>query len=507
MTPEIVLGPPGTGKTTALLEIVQAELRAGTRPERIGYLAFTRRAAGEAASRASEQLGLDSSELRYFRTIHSLCFRELGLERGDVLEGRRLLEFGQWCGVKLTEGGVGLEDGTTFGYLPGDRVLFLENLARVRGRTVAQQYDEDPDDLPRSLVERVVRDLHRYKADTALLDYTDMLVEFVARGVAPQLDVVLVDEAQDLSLLQWRVVDKLAAGARRVVIAGDDDQAIYRWAGADVERFVAMPGTVRVLGQSWRCPAAVQGLAAEVLARLRHRRAKEWAPRPEAGAVIRAERADAVDWSGDDVLVLVRNAEVARRRVLPLLSERGIVYEWRGASSVSRSTLDAVVIWEKLRRGEQVVAADVRRAYTLLEVGRGVQRGHKSLPRVPDEQPLGISELQTQHGLLTQAIWHEALTISGGTGKIDEEERTYLMRALRAGEKLTARPRVRVSTIHGAKGGQAERVVLLRDVARRTASEARRWPDDEARVWYVGVTRARQELVVVAPDGRDAYRL
>ena len=69
----IVLGPPGTGKTTTLLSLTEKFLEEGVPPHRIGYLAFTRKAANEALDRAVERFGLDKNELLYFRTIHSLC--------------------------------------------------------------------------------------------------------------------------------------------------------------------------------------------------------------------------------------------------------------------------------------------------------------------------------------------------------------------------------------------------------------------------------------------------
>ena len=83
----IILGPPGTGKTTTLLNLVDDFMKAGVDPKRIGYFSFTRKAAHEAASRAAEKFNLDEKQdLIYFRTLHSLAFRMLGLNKERVMK-------------------------------------------------------------------------------------------------------------------------------------------------------------------------------------------------------------------------------------------------------------------------------------------------------------------------------------------------------------------------------------------------------------------------------------
>ena len=73
----------------------------------------------------------------------------------------------------------------------------------------------------------------------------------------------------------------------------------------------------------------------------------------------------------------------------------------------------------------------------------------------------------------------------------------YIVRMRQNGEMLSKRPRVRLSTIHAAKGGEADHVVLLREMARRTYREMDANPDAERRVWYVAATRARSKLTLV----------
>lgn len=498
--PTILLGPPGTGKTTTLLKAVAAELKSGTKPDRIGFVTFTRRAAEEATGRACEQFGLSRKELPYFRTLHSMCFRQLGLSRGDVLDGDRVRrDFASYAGVEIT--GRWTDDGTFSGYAEGDRILFMENLARVRGTSLRAQFDADNDGQRWRRIEQVSGALKAFKSEQGVLDYTDMLVRFAAEGLAPSLDVLFVDEAQDQSKLQWDVVNSLAHNARRLVIAGDDDQAIYRWAGADVEYLIQLEGDASVLGQSYRCPKVIQQLAEGVIGEVASRRAKKWAPRKGAGFVGRLASFRDTDLEGEwnegvqPVLVLARNEYVLREIVEPELRSRGIIYEHAGRTSVKASTLEAVDAWEDLRAGREVPVTSALRAYGLMTSGRGVARGHKELPAFPDRgegaMPVKITDLQKRGGLLTTAIWHDALD------RMAPEEVSYILAARRLGEKLRARPRVRLSTIHGAKGGEARHVVLFKEMARRTFREMEINPDDERRVWYVAVTRAREKLTLV----------
>ena len=67
------------------------------------------------------------------------------------------------------------------------------------------------------------------------------------------------------------------------------------------------------------------------------------------------------------------------------------------------------------------------------------------------------------------------------------------------------KPRIRLATIHGSKGGEADHVVLLPDMARRTHEEMLVQPEDEARVWYVAATRARRQLTLVKPRDKLHY--
>jgi DNA helicase-2/ATP-dependent DNA helicase PcrA len=490
MRTEIILGPPGTGKTTALLAAVEEELGRGTPPDRIGYVSFTRRAAQEAVARACAKFKLSPRDFPFFRTLHSLCYHQLGLKRSDVFQGTKLREFGDYAGVSVT--GHWTEEGSFEGYEVGDRILFMENLARTRMVNLKASFIVNDDDLGWTEVDRTAKALAQFKQNRGLVDFTDMLSEFVNHGDRPQIEVLLVDEVQDLSRLQWSVVDKLCAGCRRVAVAGDDDQAIYAWAGADVEHLIEMDGDARVLGRSWRVPIAVQRVASEVISGVAHRRLKEWLPRDADGVVDRVGSFSEVDCDGPDVLILARNAFVLREQVEDELRQRGIVYEKQGGEiSIPRRILDGIETWERLRKGAAVTGAEARVTYESMRVGSGVARGHKRLPGVADEDLVTMASLRERGGLLRDDVWHEALEL------LPSDDMSYILAARRRGEKLRDRPHVRISTIHGSKGGEAAHVVLFREMARRTYREMESAPDDERRVWYVGATRARERLTIV----------
>ena len=97
----IIVGPPGTGKTTRLLSLVEEHLET-TSPENIGYFAFTNRASDEAKSRANLKFNLDNDSLPYFRTLHSLAFQQLGMSRSQVFNEEQRREFGNLMGLEVT---------------------------------------------------------------------------------------------------------------------------------------------------------------------------------------------------------------------------------------------------------------------------------------------------------------------------------------------------------------------------------------------------------------------
>tara|TARA_R110000737_G_scaffold70790_1_gene99228 strand:+ start:1041 stop:2549 length:1509 start_codon:yes stop_codon:yes gene_type:complete len=499
MTWNIILGPPGTGKTTKLLNLTEEYLKDGVEPYRIGYLAFTKKAANEALERASDRFDLSQKDLTYFRTIHSLCYHWLGLKTADIMARSHYKEFSKLMGEPLN-GQLKKEEGAVFGLSKGDQMLFMENIARNKKVSVREQWEQVNLDIPWNHVKWFCVGLEKYKEERYLKDYTDMLYLFLKEKSKPTLDVLIVDEAQDLSKLQWDCIRKLAQGVKNIHIAGDDDQAIYQWAGADVNTFIELEGEVTVLENSYRIPRKVHEVAQGILNRIptKNRRVKSWNPRSVEGEILIHTSHEHLDFSEGDWLVLARNGYILNR-VEKFLQQIGFIYARNNVLSVRQELLDAIGNWELLRKNRKVSASKVRDIYYFMSVGRGVARGHKKLPGVGEDDLLSIEELKEKHGLLTDVIWHEALDKIGGT------QREYIIACLRRGEKIS-NPRIRLSTIHAAKGGEADNVVVFTDVSVKTWNELYSRPDGENRAFYVAVTRTRKNLHIIQPSTSKFYR-
>jgi superfamily I DNA/RNA helicase len=138
-----VIGPPGTGKTQTLLDKVIEYKNAGTPLDRIGYFAFTRKAAHEARDRFLETFpNLNKKDIKHFRTLHSFAFRYLGLKEENVMQEEHYKIIGEKCGLRIKYAAYEKNDFNGI-FTSNSEYLNLINLARVRNISVLDQLDRN----------------------------------------------------------------------------------------------------------------------------------------------------------------------------------------------------------------------------------------------------------------------------------------------------------------------------------------------------------------------------
>ena len=471
-----VIGPPGTGKTRKLLSTVQKYIDQGMSLKNIGYFAFTRKAANEARDRfLADNVGLSKKDLPYFQTLHSCAFKQLGLKEENVMQEEHYKKIGETCGIQITY--AKHETNQWNGIFSSDsEYLGLINLAKVKQITPEEQFNlnEHLTRIDGYKLNAISKEITNYKKTYGLIDFNDMVESFLIKGTCSELKVIFVDEAQDLSLIQWAMLKKLIKDNDNpdVWIAGDDDQAIFGWAGADVNSFIAWPGQEIPLTKSRRVPIDIQTKALDVISRVGiNRIQKDYLPKEERGEIVeRFKLTDLItDMEKGDWLILTRTNSLLKP-ILPILKRHGLFFQTAQGNSIGKSLYEDIGYWNQMREEKEI----------------------------PDIQRQRVEERMSEVDITLP--WQKAFT------KVSPTQIDYMESMINNGEDLSQEPRIRVSTIHGAKGGEATNVVLFLNQTTNTMAGAKKSlekQDEEYRVWYVGVTRSAKNLYLIKANNKS----
>lgn len=489
-----IYGPPGTGKTHTLLEYFEKELLT-TKPDRIGFVTFTRAARAEVLSRSS----LPEEELPFVKTLHATCYRALGLDQGQLVTRKDLVGFGKSLGVHLTgfmPDLFSLESVIEAYQTPtkADRLLQLNHLGRHRGLKLLETLKDAPLELDHKYAIWFTKAYREWKTAAGKEDYTDLLTGFLSRGTAPDLDALFVDEAQDLSWLQWQVAHKLAERCQRVYICGDDDQTIFRWAGASASLFNFEPADeVRVLPQSFRLPRQVHAVGMKIIKRIKVRQEKEFRPRDAEGEYRPIGALDYPHLSGPSTLVLYRNFH--RGTALSgQLENLGVPFTGANSVLTDPDVRLALMGWHRVKTMVPIPLLEARAMLAYSVEGR-------FLPGTKERIEPRAGEISATAILTSDALNSELSRVMPKLPRLG-----YLMRCLaRNTAEEVLNTKTQLLSIHQSKGREAHTVVLDLDMARRTYESYMQEPDDEHRVQYVAVTRAKERLLTLLPTDSMSY--
>jgi DNA helicase-2/ATP-dependent DNA helicase PcrA len=481
--PVCILAGAGTGKTTTITRRIAWQVASGAfDPAALVAVTFTDKAAGELRARLAG-LGVQGVRASTFHSAALALLRRFAGDPGRILSTKALLL--RQIGNRLP---------APYKFRPaGDLATEIEwaKNRRLTPQTYIAALGDHESPLPADLAHRVFREYEKRKTDAGALDFEDLLERTIRvleddphalELVRERWRAFTVDEYQDVNLLQQTLLDLWLGDRDDLCAVGDDYQSIYGFTGASAQWLLALPrrfpqARVVRLEQNYRSTPQVLALANRLVPRLggaeKTLRATlddgpEPEVRPNADIAARIKELAAAGVPLEDQAVLVRtNARAADFE--EAFHEAGLPFQ--GASLLSRDAARRVL--KALPRDSASAGEAVRQAALGLgwleqppeKLGEREQTRQADLARL-----VRLAEQFDGDAPAFVASLHERFGASVGRG-------------------------VHLLTLHRAKGLEFDAVYLPRldegELPNRRAD-----PDEERRLLYVGITRAKRHLLV-----------
>ena len=564
-----LFGGPGSGKTTALLDRVEQLLTEEDAEVRdVLVVSYTRAAAAEIRERLADRLDTNPRRLRgNVCTMHAKAYDLLNLSRGDVVSESDKEAFCEDYGIEFEGEYEGSRRRSARSTALGNKVISTSQWLQRTDREVADWYDvpfqwneenvrlppdiDDraqtgnkytptwPSDDDRLDIPEAIRAWRAWKGNNSIVGFADMLERVQQRSLVPGVDYLVIDEFQDITTLQYAVYEEWRPHMDRVLIAGDDDQVVYAWQGADPDLLLDEPvDDDVVLPNSYRLPSRILNLVNQEISHIDKRQQKDLEPRTEGGVVeamrdrsmldVTREVRTAVEETDESVMVLFR----ARYQLFQFIEEfidQGIPFKCLTDQRMWTDRLTHYVRGiEAIDAGEPMTGLQARRLADMLadsafgtgdrdELFAALDELEETAD-VDDITNLDIDpELVRDHAPFVPTPPEAADMLRKVTSYQERSIRAYFAGPYRGMD----RDRVRVGTIHSAKGREADHVFVATDLTEKVVEQMaasvdqsdepvpgdreftkRTSPvptmtDNERRVFYVGMSRARERLVLM----------
>ncbi len=565
-----LFGGPGSGKTTALLdrvdELLESEDDVGVRD--ILVVSYTRAAAAEIRERLAERLDTTPRALRgNVCTMHAKAYDLLNLSRGDVVSESDKKEFCEQYGLEYEDEYEGSRRRSARSTTLGNKVIATSQWLQRTRRDVEDWYDvpfqwnEEKVRLPPEIDERAqvgnkytptwssdddrldipeaIRAWRSWKGNNDLVGFADMLERVKQRSLLPNVDYLVIDEFQDITTLQYDVYEEWRPHMKRVLIAGDDDQVVYAWQGADPDLLLDEEVDEDViLPNSYRLPSQILHAVNQEVCHIEKRQEKNLKPRKEGGEVeaitnrsmldLTREVVRTVEQTDESVMVLFR----ARYQMFQFIDEfidQGIPFKcltdqrmWTDRLS---QYVDAV---EALAEDEPVDGLQARRLADMLAdsaFGTGERDDlFDEVDRLEEEAGVDdLVDLEVEPAVIRDhaPFVPDPPAAADMLRKVTQFQRRSVSAYFASTYRGMDRDRVRLGTIHSAKGREADHVFVATDLTEKVVEQMaatveqdgkavpgdveftkRTSPvptmtDNERRVFYVGMSRARERLVLM----------
>jgi DNA helicase-2/ATP-dependent DNA helicase PcrA len=565
-----LFGGPGSGKTTALLDRVEGLLEQdGVEIRDILVVSYTRAAAAEVRERLAERVDTTPRHLQgNVCTMHAKAYELLDLSRGDVVGEDEKEEFCEEYGLEFEDEYSGAGRRTARSTTLGNKIIATSQWLQRTDRDVGDwydvpfQWDEEevrlppdidpnaqegnkytptwPSDDDRKSVPEAIRGWRNYKGENDVVGFADMLKRVHQRSLLPNVDYLVIDEFQDITTLQYKVYEEWRPHMEQCLIAGDDDQVVYAWQGADPDLLLdTQVDDDEVLPNSYRLPSRILDVVNEEIRHIDKRQEKDLEPRKEGGRVeaiespsildlVRNVRGTVRETDDDTVMVLFR----ARYQMFQFIDQfitEGIPFSCLTDQRMWTDRLqDYVHAIEKIDASEAMTVLEARRLADILQESAFGTADRDDLYDFLDEVEEKSDDDDLAEIPVSPDDVADYIPFMPGPGSAADMARkitSFQRKSLKAyfpGDYEGMDPnRVRLGTIHSAKGREADHVLVATDltekVVEQMAAQARQegtevegveeftkttnpvpiLTDNERRVFYVGMSRARERLVLM----------
>lgn len=509
-------GLPGTGKTTTLLNVMEREIEGGVPVEDIAVTTYRKLMAEEFLDRAEEVVGSEPED-HHIRTTHAICYRLLELESEQVCDDHKRAKFCDEFGVEFNPAvrRPGTKRSAPFGNELFTGIDYARNTLREPSEayrfcpTVSQEARQKIGRSRGSVLDRFLAEYEEWKQGKGLYDFTDMLKEVGDRGLCPNVTVLIEDEFQDKSPLQIKVYNEWATAAPRVYVAGDPYQSIYAFQGTSpryMEKALNVSRRDKTLDTSYRFGESCWRYATGILQRSGYD-VPEIEPVGETNveAIQASEYPSVAADHGDERAFHLVRANYQKPDVAKYLTDAGLIFNGEGGYGWTDSmkvTYNAVarlqnsiereghIDWDDFPPHEQEELAqslpaecfDSRRDHIVHDL---VASKPTTLRRFIDIQTVAkkLTDGNPMRSVLSSRFDHPR-----------EKQVLAQTWADREGEPIEEIKHT-LSTIHGSKGQEATHVFLHDLTTPNTKPPAS--DNGEARVYFVGATRAEEHLWIV----------